>query len=820
MLLLLACRAHAADAPIDRERDFNIAPQALATALTAFSAATQIQVVTASADLGAVQSPGIRRRASAGQALAELLRGTSLQFEMVGADTVVITAIRSAPPAPLLGPLEDVVVIGHGYTRASNTITPLEIAAHAPGTPVQVLLDELPGVNVQGSDPFGLYEFGNSVRVRGFGSEQLGISLDGVPLESYDVRDGSPPGRFVDAEDLSTVTIAQGSGDVMMPSYHALGGSVRYFTDAPGGSWRSRLTTIAGSNDLRRLYGRFDTPAWGEGGPVAMVTGSRTRAVQFDNPYADMAVDHAGFKLQQNFDSGEALLSYRYGRRDDHDMQSYDASGHVAGYFDLLEHLSGDPDRDALYYGYWTNSRTDHLLSLDLKLKPAAGWALVALPYYERKRGWGYAGVAPTAAQAQYNAAISADAGGVPDRDDIEPYDGSGITERRETLSGDRAGLTFGATREWSWHTLQFGGWFERYRFMQARPLYNVDDDGRVETEHLPIVNYYDRHFDTQVSQFYLKDSSRWLDERLVVDLGFKGLYVDRSFRGIPNLRAFQAGEYVDIDRVDHDLFQPQFGLSYKLDAAREVFANYAENFSAAPRNALGSVTYEPQLRPETSRNIDLGVRQFGGRFNASASLYYIDYAHRILQLTVSDPYQISEEVYRNVGSIRTYGLELASIWKPLRALRLSSTVSLNRSTFLDNYLRYDANQQTSQPVMVKGKTLPDTPNLMATLSARYQWRQVSLDASAKYTGRRYSTAINDEYVDDNTIVDLSARYEFETGSPHVDSLRLQLHADNLFDVRYVGYITPAEFIDNDNHGSYFLGAPRALYLSLSADLR
>lgn len=818
LLLLAALHAAPAAAELDRELDFAIAPQSLATALTAFSEVTRIQVVTASADLGTVQSPGVMRHATAGEALTELLRGTALQFQIVGADTVVIVA-APAPQTPKIGPLEDVVVIGHGYTRASNTITPQEISSRAAGTPVQVLLEDLPGVNVQSSDPFGLYEFGNSVRVRGFGSEQLGISLDGVPLESYDLRDGSPPGRFIDAEDLSTVTIAQGSGDVMMPSYHALGGSVRYFTGAPTGSWGSRLTTIAGSNDLRRLYARVDTPEWWRGGPVSMFSASRTRAVQFDNHNADMGVDHAGFKLKQSFENGEALLSYRYGRRDDHDMQNYDAEGHVASYFDLLEKKTGDPERDALYYGYWTNSRTDQLLSLNLKLQPAAGWTLAALPYYERKRGWGFAGVAPSAAEAQYATAISADSG-VPDRDDATPYDGSGITERRETLSGDRQGITLGATREWARHTVSAGGWFERYRFMQARPLYNVDDDGRIETEQPPIVNYYDRHFDTQVTQFYVKDSSHWFAERLRFDIGFKGLYVDRSFHGVPNLEAFQQGQYVDIDRVDHDLFQPQFGLTFKLDDAREVFANYAENFSTAPRNALGSVTYEPQLRPETSRNIDLGLRQIGETFNASASLYYIDYAHRILELTVSDPYQISEEVYRNVGAIRTYGLELASIWKPLHALRLGSTVSLNRSTFRNNYLRYDADQETPETVAVKGKTLPDTPNLMASLSARYQWRQVLLDASAKYTGRRYATAVNDEHVDAYTLVDVAASYEFAPLGAHLEGLRLQLHVNNLFDKHYVGYITPAEFVDNDNHGSYFLGAPRTLYFSLSADLR
>ncbi|NKF23868.1 TonB-dependent receptor domain-containing protein [Solimonas marina] len=817
-------------AQLDQQQNFEIAPQSLATALTAFSVATQIQVVTAAADLGGLRSAGVSGPASAATALSQLLQGTDLRYEVVGDDTVVIVSASAVTSEHLpesnsgattaqLGPVEDVVIIGHGYTRASNTIRPAEIATKTPGTPVQVLLDDLPGVNSQTSDPFGLYEFGNSVRMRGFGSDQLGISLDGVPLETADAREGSPPERFLDIENLTSVRVAQGSSDVMMPSYHALGGSVRYQSAEPLGHWAARLSGTVGSNELNRIYGSLDTPAWWEGGPTALLSGSRTKAVQFDNPYADMDVDHVGIKLKQTFSDGSAVFSYLYGDRSDHDMQQYDADGHVSSRLDLTEHLSGDPERDALYYGYWTNSRTDQLFSVDLKLQPAPAWKLRLLPYYEHKRGWGYAGVAPSAATQQYDDATS-ESQGVPGRDDIEPYDGSGVTERRELLSGDRGGLTLRATRRWWRHTAQFGGWFERFNFSQARPLYNVADDGRVETEQAPIVSYYDRHFDTTVLQFFARDSSHWFDGRLTIDAAFKGLYVDRRFHGTPNIDAFYQQQELRLQRKDHDAFQPQLGLTYKLDAAHEVFANYAENFSAAPRNALGSVTYDAQLRPETSRNIDLGIRQVGERFNASASLYYIDYANRILELTRADPYQISTEVYRNVGSVRTYGAELASFWRPLSSLHFSGTLSFNRSTFRNNYTRYDEDAGADEVVTVKGKTLPDTPNLMATVTARYLKGPWSFDADAKYTGLRYGTAVNDEHVDAYTVVNVAGGYTIAPTWPSVEAVQLQLHVNNLFNKRYVGYISPAEFIDNDNHGTYFLGAPRALYFSVSADLR
>jgi iron complex outermembrane receptor protein len=822
--LALLCVLHSRPTRADlaSEIEFRIAPQSLATALTAFADATHIQVVTAAADLGALRSPGIVRRSSAAEALTALLRGTAMHFQAVGSDTVVIVADEPPPPPsppPELGPLDDVLIIGRGYTRASNTVAPRETTARISGAPVQSLLGDLPGINVQNSDPFGLYEFGNSVRIRGFANDQVGISLDGVPLESYDVRDGTPPGRFVDSEDLATVTVAQGSGDVMMPSYHALGGSVRYVTNDPSPDAGAQLSTAYGSDDLWRLYARADTPALWDDGPLAHLSASRTRAMQFDNPKAAMGVDHAALKLGETFGAFSAMLSYRYGSRNDHDMQSYDAQGRVADYFDLTETLSGDPERDALYYGYWTNGRTDQLLSLQLRGELAPGWIVQLLPYYEHKRGYGYAGVAPSAAEAQYDDATS-DETGIAGRDDVEPYDGSGVAMRRETLHGGRDGVTGGLTVRAGRHTIDVGGWYERYRFTQDRALYNSNDAGGIDPQALPITVYYDRHFDTQVAQFYVKDSSRWLTERLRADVGFKGLYVDRDFAGTPNIDAFDRGEVTQISRIDRDFFQPQLGLTYTLDDARELFANYAENFSAAPRNALGSEAYDPLLEPETSRNVDLGLRMSHEHFNASASLYYIDYAHRILELTVSDPYLISEEVYRNVGAIHTYGLELAAYWKPLVSLRLGSTLSLNRSLFQDDYQRYDSATQQSQTVAVAGKTLPDTPDLMAGLSAQYRRGRLMAGSSVKYTGRRYSTATNDEHVPGATVVDAALGYELAPrDSTHLGGLQVQLQVYNLFDTRYIGYITPAEFVDNDNHGQFFRGAPRAVYLSISASL-
>ncbi|MES2685157.1 MAG: TonB-dependent receptor plug domain-containing protein [Pseudomonadota bacterium] len=81
--------------------------------------------------------------------------------------------VAAAEPAAGSTTLDAVQVVGRSQARASNTITTEDLRAQAPGVAPQALLNALPGVNVQQTDPYGLYEFGSTVRIRGFTGDQL-----------------------------------------------------------------------------------------------------------------------------------------------------------------------------------------------------------------------------------------------------------------------------------------------------------------------------------------------------------------------------------------------------------------------------------------------------------------------------------------------------------------------------------------------------------------------------------------------------------------------------------------------------------------------
>ena len=243
--------------------------------------------------------------------------------------------------------LDAVSVVGTGSTRTTASISVAEIQAQVPGVAPQQLLASLPGVNVQTTDPFGLYEFGDSMTIRGFSANQIGVTLDGIPIETFDTREGGPITRYVSSENLLDVTVSAGSGDVTQPSNHALGGAIRYTSLPPkgGDTWSGNLTQTIGSDDLVRSFVRLDTPQWWDGGPSAYVSASRTQGGVWDMEPATQKSDHFEAKIRQAWDAGSLTLGWIYNNRKDYDVQSYNSDGSVS--WDLHERITGNPEVDA-----------------------------------------------------------------------------------------------------------------------------------------------------------------------------------------------------------------------------------------------------------------------------------------------------------------------------------------------------------------------------------------------------------------------------------------------------------------------------------------
>jgi len=126
----------------------------------------------------------------------------------------------------------EIVVFGQGETRQVQEVTGKELLILAPGTSPLKAIEKLPSVNFQSADPFGTYEWSSRVSIRGFNQNQLGYTLDGIPLgdSSYGNNNGLHIGRAIISENIGVTRVSQGSGSIGTQATNNLGGTLEFFS--------------------------------------------------------------------------------------------------------------------------------------------------------------------------------------------------------------------------------------------------------------------------------------------------------------------------------------------------------------------------------------------------------------------------------------------------------------------------------------------------------------------------------------------------------------------------------------------------------------
>jgi iron complex outermembrane recepter protein len=207
-----------------------------------------------------------------------------------------------------------------GISRATNSITAADAKVALPGMSVEKLLGLVPGVNIRSTDPFGFYEFGNDIRVRSFGISALAVTVDDVPMGNNSPRYGTPAGRIVDGENLSAISVSQGTGDVTSPAYEALGGSIKYYTASPSQEMGALFKLSVGDFNMRRWFMKAET---GEilPGLTAYVSSSQLTFNAAGIPKESEGRKVEG-KIRYVTDRATFNFAYTWNDRDDYDTRS------------------------------------------------------------------------------------------------------------------------------------------------------------------------------------------------------------------------------------------------------------------------------------------------------------------------------------------------------------------------------------------------------------------------------------------------------------------------------------------------------------------
>ncbi len=718
-------------------------------------------------------------------------------------------------PAADASQLEEVVIFARGVARQQQQVTAEQIDYLPAGTSPLKAIEKLPGVNFQSADPFGSYEWSTRIVVRGFNQNQLGFTLDGVPLGdmSYGNHNGLHISRAVPSEDVGRVSLSQGAGALSTASTSNLGGTLEFFTLDPAADFGARVDLTGGSDSTRRIFGRFDTGALGGNGPrisLSAVDGTTDKwkgsGEQQQRMYSLKAVQPIG-------DTGSVTAYYNYSDRAERDYQDLsfaiirrrgedwdnwapDWSAAVAAAQACA--ASGFGNAVACDDAYWDAAgiREDSLAYLGLDLPSDDGLSFSARVYMHQNEGQGLWGTpyVPTP-------------GGAPLSVRTTEYD----IDRKGALA--TVGWTLGG------HALEAGVWIENNDFNQARRFYPESSlagptQSFTSFRSDPLLTQWEYAFETKTLQYHLQDEFS-IGETLKFVAGFKGMKVENSATTItgPN----KSGT---IEAQEN--FLPQLGFTWAPWEGGELFGLVARNArafvsanTAGPfsTSAAGFVAIRDVLKPETSDTMELGWRFRGDSLEGVLAAYRIKFKDRLLAIQQGPGIVGNPSVLANVGGVSTNGFEAAVNWRPMQHVAWFSSFAWNDSTFDQNYTT------NGNVILVGGKTVPDAPEMMLKTELTYDNGMFFARADANYTDGRYYTFLNQGSVPSYTLFNASAGFRF-AGLAMFEELSVQAAVTNIADKFYISTVGSNGFVNADPNGTaqtLLRGAPRQVFVSVKA---
>ncbi|TFW17639.1 TonB-dependent receptor family protein [Duganella callida] len=709
----------------------------------------------------------------------------------------------------MAGPVQTVEITGRGQSRQVQNINKADLAEALPGTSPLKVLEKLPGVNFQSADPFGAYEWSTRFSIRGFNQNQLGFTLDGIPLGdmTYGNNNGLHISRAVSSENIGSVQVSQGAGALGTASTSNLGGTVQFFTLAPTDERGLTFAQTVGSDSTSRTFARVDT------GLInnvfkAFLSGTRQRTDKTKGE-GGQDQDQINARFVLNFGESNSLTGFvNYSDRKEVDYQDmslemihrlgYDWDNYQPDWQRAVNAAKGvftggvNSLDDAYYSAGGLRKDTFSGLTLDLNLSPSLNLKTTVYHHDNAGQGHWYTPYVPTDAN-------------------------NPISLRTTEYLIRRDGIISDVTWDIGDHTVAAGAWGERNNHTGSRRYYAVT--GPADTMYYltnAFATDWSQNFITTTSQYYLQDTWALLDKKLKLNAGFKAVDVDIRATNLVGTRA--AGN-LDAEKK----FLPQVGFNYALTANDEVFASASKNMRAHQPGVTGPFSQTQAaynagvatLKPEKSTNIDLGYRFKRDSLQGSLAVYSARFDDRQLSVATCAGIVGCPSTFVNVGKVDTRGLEAIAVWKFNREISWFNSYTYNDSKYKSNYL------DGSTLVQVDGKRVVDAPRQLFNTEASYETDQWYARLGAKYTDKRYYTYLNDASVPSYWLANLSAGYKLKSIG-FAKELSLQLNVTNLFDKQYISTVGSNGFAASDPKGTLqtlLTGAPRQVFLSLNGKL-
>ena len=713
---------------------------------------------------------------------------------------------------------DQIVVTATRTTRSSVELGAAEIQKVLPGANPVKAIQTLPGVQFETADPWGNNEQNISLFVHGFNQNQLGFTMDGVPLgdQSYGNYNGLTPQRAVISENVARVRLTAGAADLGTASASNLGGGIETYSSDPAATMGVRFAQTLGSYDASRTYLRIDSgEVEGLGGTNSgylSVVRQKARAWEFN-------ARQGGWQGNAKFvHKGENGTLTGYFNISDKAEPNQDSVAHNAGglepYYRSLLYpnwqaalayvdANGAPpaNNPNNYMNYFGDAqRTDYLgyIKYEHRFGDALTWSNQV--YYHHDEG-----------QGQITGPIAA--AGLPGLFRIyypgqnlkQVFGGSGYALRTTEYGIDRKGLISTLAIHAGDHEIELGGWYEHnrntiFRRWYAAPIDNppspyewADPAKRRLTQYAAITKY-------DLIQTHVQD--RWhVTPTVTVEAGFKSSLQFADGRvptqPLPGALPGTSTGYPEGRLNTKKWFLPAVGAIWDITADDQLFGHIQKNvrqFQASVAAglspfAVGSQQAFDQIKantsPETSWTYEAGLRSRHAldlgpltAIEGQISAYHVDFDNRLLQISAT-PLIASViggvSILQNVGRVRTNGVDAAATLRFGPHLSIYNALSYNSSKYRDNYV------SGTNTILTAGKYVPNTAKWLNKTVVTINDGPFEIQAIGDYVGPRFATYTNDQSIGGRYLLNLQAGYNLPAiaGLP-VKDLKLSVNVTNV----------------------------------------
>ena len=580
-----------------------------------------------------------------------LLSATALAgFAVAGGAFAADASAADASAANAQGPVNELVVTATRTTRSSVTLAAQETQKILPGISPLKAIQTLPGVVFETADPWGNNEQNLALFVHGFSTQQLGYTMDGVPLgdQQYGNYNGLSVSRSVTSENVGRVTLSSGAGSLGVASTSNLGGAIETFSSDPLREHTFDVRETVGSYSTTRTFLRLDSGSFNFlGGDTSVyVSGLHhdAKAWDFNGHQRD---DQVNAKLVSETARGKLTLFADWSDKvePNEDATSFGnqqtaAAANFTPYTRPFQYpnlascvstlapsaannnLPGSPpiaQGNNFSNCFSAAQRTDVLtyVKYDYKVTDNFTWSNQAYYHYNYGRGIVagpinqaglpalFAAYFPNLVRDANNNPVpitqaAANANTVYSLQNLSTlFGGTGNEVRTTEYRDNRAGLI--STGDWSVgnHQIEAGVWWEHnlpaqhrvwYPFSAANNdlnPYSVPDNGHVLTQY-----YFEFHVDDL--QFHLQDQWRVLPN-LLLQAGFKTSWQsagDEVRVQQQNLPTGAQTNYPTGVLTSSDWFLPQVGAVWDVTSGEQLFFNVQKNMRQFIPYGAGSNFY------------------------------------------------------------------------------------------------------------------------------------------------------------------------------------------------------------------------------------